>query len=355
MSEHAAAPSQQLYTCTRTRQDLAEMYLTLSGPDCTDVHELAEKAAGAGIIRADVFGPASPDWEEPGFPVTWVCNEHAEGAYLSGVYLHAVTGAETRPVVLDGRVVGTVLETPYATECTLAGVRAVDTSLPYPEQARVTYENMERALEQVGMDFSHVVRTWLFLDRILDWYKEFNAVRTGFFTERGVFDRLVPASTGIGGANPAGSAMVTSAFAVKPRSDQVRIQAVPSPLQCPALQYGSSFSRVVEVATPDCTRLLVSGTASIDPDGHTVYVDDVDGQVAKTFEVVQAILESRGMDWSHTTRATAYVRHTSDVSAYQRFVAAREDLAILPAIVANNIICRDDLLFELEVDATRCD
>ncbi|NSW55299.1 MAG: translation initiation inhibitor [Armatimonadetes bacterium] len=355
MAEHAAAPSQQLYTVTRNRQEFDELFLTLSGPDCTDISDLVDKAGGARIVRADVFGPPTPGWEEPDFPVTWVCNEHPDGADLSGVYVHAVQGAETRPLLVDGRVVGTVVETPYATECTLAGIRSIHTHKSRPEQARETFENIEKALAQVDMDFSNVVRTWLFLDQILEWYGEFNGVRTRFFNERDVFSKLVPASTGIGGANPAGSAMIASAFAMKPKSDQVCIQAVPSPLQCPALAYGSSFSRVVEVATPGCKRLLVSGTASIDRNGNTVYVGDVDGQVAKTFEVVQAILESRGMDWSHVTRATAYVRLTSDVGAYQRFVASRPDLAALPAIVANNIICRDDLLFELEVDAARCD
>ena len=67
--------------------------------------------------------------------------------------------------------------------------------------------------------------------------------------------------------------------------------AVPSPLQCPALDYGSSFSRAVELVAGDHRRLFVSGTASISPEGHTLHVGDVDAQVARTMEVVEAMLE----------------------------------------------------------------
>lgn len=47
------------------------------------------------------------------------------------------------------------------------------------------------------MDFSHVIRTWFYNNRLLDWYEEFNRARDTFFESRGVFDRLVPASTGL--------------------------------------------------------------------------------------------------------------------------------------------------------------
>ena len=37
-----------------------------------------------------------------------------------------------------------------------------------------------------GMSFGNVMRTWFYLDRILEWYHEFNHVRTAFFRERKV-------------------------------------------------------------------------------------------------------------------------------------------------------------------------
>jgi len=211
---------------------------------------------------------------------------------------------------------------------------------------------MEQALSLAEMGFCHVVRTWLFLDDILSWYSDFNRVRTSFFTEHGVFDRLVPASTGIGGSNPAGAAIVAGVYAVKSEHPQVTVQAIASPLQCPALEYGSSFSRAVEVNMPDLRRLLISGTASIGPDGNTQHVGEVRAQTALTCEVIGAILESRDMAWEEVTRATAYVRHGEDAGVLAQFCSAA-GMPDLPVIVADNVICRDDLLFELEVDAVQ--
>jgi len=63
---------------------------------------------------------------------------------------------------------------------------------------------------------------------------------------------------------------------------------------------------------PGCRRLLVSGTAGIDRSGKTVYVGDVKLQTEFTMEVVGAILESRGMDFSNVTRGIGYFKYAKD-------------------------------------------
>ena len=161
---------------------------------------------------------------------------------------------------------------------------------------------------------------------------------------------MVRASTGVGGSSPAGAAVVANLFAVERKSDKVRIEALPSPLQCPALDYGSSFSRAVELAVPGLRRVLVSGTASIAPGGETAHVGDVDAQLELTMDVVLAILESRGMGWKDVTRGIAYFKECEDAPAWDKY-RARVSLPDMPVVVAQNHICRDDLLFEIEVDA----
>jgi enamine deaminase RidA (YjgF/YER057c/UK114 family) len=195
-----------------------------------------------------------------------------------------------------------------------------------------------------------VVRTWFYLDRILDWYDAFNHVRTCFFAEQEVFDHLVPASTGVGGKNGGGAALVADAVAVQPKNDRIEIQAVPSPLQCPALEYGSSFSRAVELAAPDHRRLVISGTASIEPGGETVHVGDIGKQVALTMDVVQAILRSRSMDWGDVVRGVAYFKNGRDLPLYDTYCSSK-GLPDFPFASVQGDICRDDLLFEIEVDA----
>ena len=104
------------------------------------------------------------------------------------------------------------------------------------------------------MTFADVVRTWLYMDNILDWYDPFNCARDAFFKSRAVYDGLVPASTGIGSANLYGSAITACAIALKPRQPSaVTVEPIPA-LQCAALEYGSSFSRAVEIVRRNAAR-----------------------------------------------------------------------------------------------------
>lgn len=140
------------------------------------------------------------------------------------------------------------------------------------------------------------------------------------------------------------------AFAVQPKSPAVRIDAVSSPLQCPALDYRSSFSRAVELQHPNYRHLIISGTASIEPGGRTAHVGDIERQIELTLDVVQAILQSRAMDWQDTLRAVVYMKEESYRESYNR-IAAALGLTSLPAVCVQADICRDDLLFEIELDA----
>lgn len=295
-------------------------------------------------ILSEAFGGVS-------WPVTWLePASQTEGELeLGGVQVWALSDAEVEPLESAGRAVGSVFEVGAARYCRLGGLLPADSARPRAEQARDVLEQMDAALQAAGLDFGHVLRTWFFSHEILDWYADFNRVRDEFFARRRVFDRVVPASTGIGGRNPAGAALSGGLLAVRAESEQTHVAAVPSPLQCPALDYGSSFSRAVELVTPGCRRLLVSGTASIAPGGETLHVGDMGGQIARTLDVVGAILTTRGMAWADVTRGIAYFRQAADVAAFRRCCAERA-VAPLPVVCVQSTICRDDLLFELEVD-----
>jgi len=94
------------------------------------------------------------------------------------------------------------------------------------------------------------LRTWFYLDDSLDWYGDFNRWRDELFRREKVFEKRVPASTGIGAANAEGSAILAGLLAVTFKDSQASARTVPSPLQCSALDYGSSFSRALEL---DCS------------------------------------------------------------------------------------------------------
>ena len=314
----------------------------------------ANELEGAIVSQMVLGGSERPEVNDSAvervqWPLTWLRGDPCNGRSPAASQAVVIAGAPVCPLRMDGRTVGMVYEDEHAVYCQLGGVLPTDSKASRATQARQFFENMETALTLAGMEFRHTVRTWLYLDQLLDWYDTFNEVRTGFFEERGVFDHMVPGSTGIGAANRAGMALIGDALAIKPKTDRIRIFPVASPLQCPAIDYKSSFSRAVEIDTPDCRELYVSGTASIAPDGQSVYLDDPEAQIARTMEVVSAILASREMSWSDCTRAIAYFK---DMTHLELFRAYCDEAGIkdLPAACLHADVCRDELLFEIEVE-----
>ena len=287
------------------------------------------------------------DW-----PLTLLHGDACSGSTVTGTQFIALSGAELHPIMDGDRVAGNWYETENARYCLLGNLHADDLSASREEQALAVFEKMESLLKQADMEFTDIARTWLYLNDLLDWYDELNVVRTKFFHERGTFDKMVPASTGIGAGTAAGEEMVAALLAVKPKNDKVKVFAVPSPLQCPALDYKSSFARAVEIDQPGSRLLTISGTASIEPGGETVHLDDTEKQIKLTMEVVHGILKSRNMDWGDTARAIAYFKDASEVHLLEAYCKANK-LPEMPIAISHADVCRHDLLFEIELDAVK--
>lgn len=319
--------------------------------------------SGASIAAMNLFGPCHMrdavltlfrrhcgpvDW-----PFTWIDGSAVAGHAPLAAQFYALHGP-MEPLLFEGRRVGTVIEDDDARFAMIVGLQPADLSASRSAQARSLFERIGAALAPAGMDFYNVVRTWLYCDRILDWYDDLNRVRNTFFTEMGVYDRLVPASTGVGTSNPAQAALIGEALAILPRHNDVQIRSLASPLQCPAPAYGSAFSRAVEVRLPSYRRLYISGTASIHPGGKTAHVGDVGAQVDLTMRVVKGIMDAAGYEWADINRAIAYFKDPEDSPAWDRWTAAN-GIYDMPVVVVQADICRDDLLFEIEVDALKVD
>jgi enamine deaminase RidA (YjgF/YER057c/UK114 family) len=283
-------------------------------------------------------------------PVTWVEGTAFDGHPIAGIQAFALRDGAVNPIVLDGRVVGSVFEEGAMRHCLLGGLGPDKSSASRPDQFRQTQENLEKALAQAGFALGDVARTWYYLDHLLSWYGAFNKARTQAYSRIKFRSGSLPASTGISGPNPAATALVAGAWALQPIAASGRIVEVPSPLQCPAPAYGSSFSRAMEISSPQGRRLLISGTASIAPGGRTLWPRNLRKQIHLTMEVVESILTSRGFGFSDITRATAYFKNRAGHGQFADWCAAR-DLRALPAIATQCGICRAELLFELEADA----
>ncbi len=354
------------------RREIRELHVTVHPLPGEGLGRMLERLGeilrenGAAVVRHSVFGTGSArertvraleslmgrvDW-----PISWIEGDESRPGNngsadaIAGMQVMAVSGAPVESVMLDGRVVGRLFSDGWARHFLAGDLTPPDTSLPRPEQARRAFEMLAAALARAGMSMRDVARTWLYLDDLLSWYKPFNEVRAVFFREQGVLRGRLPASTGIRGRNPSGSAILAGAWAVQPLGGSVAIREVPSPLQCAAPKYGSCFSRAVEIEAPDLRRVLVSGTASIARDGGSARPGDPRGQVDLTMEVVGAILSSRGLGFEDVTRAITYFKRIEDTEFFDAWLADR-GIDFFPTISLQTDVCRDELLFEVELDA----
>ena len=286
------------------------------------------------------------------WPVVWLQGDACTDGSLYSMQAVALSGILPLPVRSGGRAIGFIYEDDCARYCRLCGLLPADLTASRGGQARSAFETAAAILAQNGFSFTDTVRTWIYLDHLLEWYDDFNAVRTAFFNETGIFDHIVPASTGIGAGNPFGAAITMDVFAVQPKSPEFTVQTVASPLQNPALDYKSSFSRAVELGSPTHRNLLISGTASIAPDGKTVHQDEPEKQIRLTMDAVKAILDSRGMNWNDLFRGIAYFKDMAYLPIYKR-VASELNIPRFPLAISHADACRHDLFFEIEVDAVQ--
>ena len=124
-----------------------------------------------------------------------------------------------------------------------------------------------------------------------------------------------------------------------------------------ASDYGAAFVRGLRVDLPGgITQLLFSGTASIGPDGETLYPGDFRAQLWRTYYNLTGLLASEGATWHDMVRTTCYIRDLE--RDYGEFNSIRTEffhaLGLDPFPASTGIqarLCRSDLLVEIEAIA----
>jgi enamine deaminase RidA (YjgF/YER057c/UK114 family) len=312
------------------------------------------------IIRATFFGKLTEEESLMNsigeilpldFPYTWIEGDNCTASFINGVYVFSLSGLDITRLSEKGRVIGSFFSTKEAEFCFLGGLYS-NPDLSASQQTSELLKSAENILNQVDLSFQNTVRTWFYLDEILDWYDEFNLSRTSFFSKHDVFNKLVPASTGISGKNNYRAKVSLELTAIKSKNKNFSIEKVISPLQCPAENYGSSFSRAAKYSDNEFVNLTVSGTASINKAGESMYKDDLRKQIDLSFRVVTAILESQDFKLSDIIRFYVYFNDKSFIKVFNDYINNNVHLNFA-YICSENRICRDGLLFEIELDAIR--
>jgi len=228
------------------------------------------------------------------------------------------------------------------------------------EQTERMFNNIEKILNDHGSKYIDIVRTWIYLSKILEWYDDFNKIRNKKYYEYG-FDLdknpsnkkiTLPASTGIEGSNPTGSATLMDILAViRDPNIPIEIEQMNSKKQKSPFHYGSAFSRAIRIIEPNNTTIHISGTASIDEKGKSVYSKDIYGQIRKTLDIFNELISSEGATFQDISQATVFLKNSDDFDIYKKIIEEYK-LENMPAVCIQANICREDLLFE--IDGTIC-
>jgi enamine deaminase RidA (YjgF/YER057c/UK114 family) len=290
-------------------------------------------------------------------PFSYVEGQPCRGSGLAGIQVHAAKAAANEDiwtVCYDNRPCGRSWKRQGTTYVYLAGITGSKPAGCRYEQTMDMFEKIDRILASQNLRFGHVVRTWIYLEDILDWYDKFNSIRTNTLMELGLIpDRIddseidtiyLPASTGISGKNPDRLPSLCDVLAI---AGDLQATILPGVSQRSAFRYGSAFSRGVYVEEKEYCQIFVSGTAAIDDRGNSLFPENVEAQITRTVESVEALIGEKGASLNDICCATVFLKRPEDLAVFKK-VAKRFDLKHLPAVYVTADICRRELLFEMD-------
>lgn len=223
-----------------------------------------------------------------------------------------------------------------------------DSDDAYKQSEKLLSDYMQ-GLESRDMTLAdNLVRTWFFVHDVDLNYAGLVDARRKLFDSHGLTAHThYTASTGIGGDPESKNALVLmDAWAIEGlKSEQVRYLKALDHLS-PTNIYGVTFERATAISYRRRTHILVSGTASIDDRGKIVHPGDVEGQLDRALENVDALLaeaDAHGEDMSHWI---VYLRDDSDEPRVREQMRQRHPDT--PMIFVHAPVCRPGWLVEVE-------
>jgi len=302
---------------------------------------------------------------ETNTPVTFIEGESCLGSKFAGVQIRAlIPGSDTRiRMILDRGIPkgcawnhngSTFLILQNVDGGNINEIKRTDRKF----QSEAMFHQADRLLRAEGASYKDVVRTWIYISDILDWYDDFNKVRNHCYSEYGFLGSTnselqaeqiyIPASTGIEGRNPSGLPVTMDVFAVNrsPGSD-IQICPIYGVKQRSPFRYGSAFSRATVVKEPGSKLILISGTASIDEQGKSMFIGDSAAQIRQTLSVISELVASENATLQDLCETTVFIKRKEDFAVFQKVI---EDMGIsnIPSVNVLADVCRDELLFEID-------
>jgi len=330
------------------------------------IQPIHEKLYGLTAARDEVLKRRDAIYRGHGLdrtmPVTWIQGAPVQGCDFAGLQLWGIAP-------LDGERCVATVENPATGRgrlwtgrgfrmLHLPSVRgtAADGSLAAGPAAQATrmFANVELGLRAHAMRYTQVVRTWIYVARLLEWYSEMNRVRTDMYWRAGLGVEggpEFPASTGIMGRSEDEECIMDVLALDSDGPEFARAEAISrSPRQDSSFAYGSSFSRGMTLDIEGRRTVHISGTASINAAGASTHLGDAEHQSLDTLMNVAAILDGQGGSLQHITSATLFCKDRNAWEAWER-VSKLMGVPAFPKVCVLADVCRHDLLVEMEAVA----
>lgn len=195
----------------------------------------------------------------------------------------------------------------------------------------------------------NLLRTWFFVRDIDTNYQGLVEARRERFERCGLTATThYVTSTGIAGEMQRHDELVALDALCECGLDpaQIRFMTAESHL-CPTHHYGVTFERGTRISYGDRAHFLISGTASIDKEGHILHEGNLDQQIERTLENIEVLLSNQGAHLSDLKQAVVYLRDSSDGARARTLLASLMPQSV-PFIVVEGRVCRPGWLVEIE-------
>lgn len=329
------------------------------------IQPIQEKVYGLASVREEVLKRREAAYRAHGIdrsmPATWLQGTPLGGCQFVGLQIWGVASR-------NGESCVTTVENPVTGRGRLwrgAGFQmlhlpsvrgtAADGTLPagHVAQATAMFDNIGEGVQAHGFRYNQVVRTWIYVRRLLEWYDDLNRIRTAKYHSVGLGGPggvAHPASTGIQCFSDDEECIVDVLALDTDGRSAVATPIRNSPRQDSSFNYGSAFSRGMTFEIEGKRTVHISGTASINTAGLSTHLGDAECQSLETMMSIAAILEEQGGTLKNITSATLFCKDRASWAAWQR-VSRLLQIPDFPKVCVLADVCRGNLLVEMEAVA----
>lgn len=222
------------------------------------------------------------------------------------------------------------------------------------EQTVALLSDYARLLDEKGLSLEDdCIRTWFFVQNVDVNYQGVVDGRNRVFDEHNLTNRThFITSTGIGGRCADRNELVQlNTYAVGGlQPEQLKFLYAKDYLNS-TYEYGVRFERGTLIDYGDRRHIFISGTASIDNKGNVLHIGEIDKQVHRMWQNVEALLDEGGCGFEDVAQMLVYLRDPADFDLVRKMFDER--FPNTPKVILLAPVCRPTWLIEMECMAVK--